>query len=83
MINEAMFKPNPDDLNAFTRVLLDMILKNPGYPIAVTMRNDNVAYVTYDPVVLKFHSPDFSKAWCLDGSSVTSYDFDIIEIEGV
>ena len=81
MINAAMFASR-NDLNEFTAHLKSEceIVGS----ILVRLRNDTMVMVQFTPeneedcVSAGFHTANWSMCWNLDGSSVTSRDFDIV-----
>jgi len=82
MINQAMVAKS-NELNEFTSALAYQCQKN-GNSL-VKLRNNEIVIVEYHPQETldetenaHFSTPDYSRSWKLDGSSNTSYNFDII-----
>ena len=82
MINQAMVAKQ-NELNEFTKTLAEQCLKNDN--ALVKLRNNEIAIVEYHPQetldeteTAHFATPEYSRVWNLDGSSNTSYEFDII-----
>jgi hypothetical protein len=81
MRNDAMFK-NKRELNTFTQALAFESVWNRGAAVSVKLRNGDITDVIFksaesDTEESCFHTADWSRCWNLDGSSVTSKDFDI------
>lgn len=79
MRNDAMFKDR-NSLNTFTQAIAyESGLKG---SVRIRMRNGDITDVIFkaaesDTETSCFHTADWSRCWNLDGSSVTSRDFDI------
>lgn len=87
MLNEHLLLTQ-QDFNDFTHALRKKIIfqkTSEQKSIKVQMRNKLWVDVCYRPESeddeSHFYSPDFQYVWWLDGSSVTSKDFDLICFE--
>jgi hypothetical protein len=92
MRNDALLIPG-GVLNPFTRTLRDTLMVRWNRPLQVKMRNGDWCEVRYLPGDFEGHpydpervpdggfvSADNSRYWHADGRSLTSRDFDLIEI---
>lgn len=82
MINKAMVAKQ-NELNEFTTALAAQCIKHGS--ALVKLRNNEITFVKYHPQEEldeteepHFATPAYVKVWNLDGSSVTSYEYDII-----
>ena len=79
MINEAMFTSR-NQFNEFTLVVR-MLAESSDGPAKVRLRNGLVMDVLFAAATegenMLFHTSDWDHVWNLDGSSVTSKDFDM------
>jgi len=81
MINSRMFQ-NTDDLTEFSTKLA-LKISNTG-PVMVKTRSSAWYEVMRDKEGEEnqcFHTKDWSRVWNNDGSSVKSYDLDIVEAD--
>lgn len=74
MRNEVMFQ-DKNSLNSFTEHLAEKCEVN-GF-VRVELRNNTFVDVCLTMTGGCFHTSDWSHCWNLDGSSVTSKNFDI------
>ena len=79
MINSAMFPPDKDELNDFTR----FIFERDEYTL-VKARNGRIfeviASITSDDDQTHFIARDWAGWWYADGSSCKSHEYDLVEI---
>lgn len=86
MRNEAMFVKK-DALNVFTRHLRNLISASPdlcisGQMVRVQLRNGSGTWVRFDEHEQTFHTPNWTHAWRLDGSSCAAPELDIVGLRG-
>lgn len=88
MINKSILNPNAHNLNSFTKAL-KFKCEVEGSSL-VKMRNGTYIFVSYNPALKDDHDPRFECfdgnacfIWELDGTSITSHDFDLIEFEPI
>ena len=84
MLNEALLR-TPNDFNNFTTVLREYITHRSDHSVTCRLRNDTIVDVVYgsDKPSAEgqyFHSPDWKYCWNNNGESVTSDDYDLIEL---
>lgn len=86
MKNEALIR-KPTELNAFTKVLYQRLTDGTNRPVLVTLRDNTLIEVYWDPTNSEFWGGDWCFTWTVDGScSYTNVfprrslsDYDMIE----
>lgn len=86
MKNEALI-PKHGQLNAFTEVLYQRLTDGTNRPVLVTLRDNTLLEIYWDPTNSEFWGGDWSFTWAADGSCTYTniypwrslYDYDIVE----